>query len=87
MPLHSFKHDMDLQQFTLLIDGNYTAVIDYYSQNEIYYLTHSEVPTALRGQGIGKILVEKTYEYLAQNNIKAVPVCSYIKTIVQKLQL
>jgi predicted GNAT family acetyltransferase len=85
MQFNAIKHDMDLRRFTLPIDDTYTAIIDYYIQAEIYYLTHSEVPIALRGQGIGKILVEKTYEYLSENNIKTVPICAYIKAIAQTL--
>jgi predicted GNAT family acetyltransferase len=45
------------------------------------YLVHSEVPYNLRGQGIGKVLVEKTFEKLTAENYNAVGVCSYIKAI------
>jgi homoserine O-succinyltransferase len=42
------------------------------------------VPKHLRGQGIGKILVEKTFEYLHNHKIKGIAVCSYIKAIVDR---
>lgn len=45
------------------------------------YLAHSEVPYNLRGQGIGKVLVEKTFEKLTEENYLAVAVCSYVKMI------
>ena len=45
------------------------------------YLNHSEVPYNLRGQGIGKVLVEKTFEKLTEEGHKAKAVCSYIRTV------
>jgi predicted GNAT family acetyltransferase len=48
------------------------------------------VPKHLRGKGIGKEMVEKTFDYLHQNKIKAIAVCSYIKAIAvrsNKLQM
>ena len=48
------------------------------------YLVHSEVPYNLRGQGIGKILVEKTFEKLTEEGYKAVAVCSYIQAVAKQ---
>ena len=45
------------------------------------YLTHSEVPYQLRGRGIGKVLVKKTFEKLTEEGYRAVAVCSYIKAV------
>ncbi|MFK7059157.1 GNAT family N-acetyltransferase [Flavobacterium oreochromis] len=64
--------------------GDDFAKIEYTEKNNCYYLIHSEVPKKLRGQGIGKELVEKTFEYLHQHKIKGIAICSYIKTIVNK---
>jgi predicted GNAT family acetyltransferase len=45
------------------------------------YLVHSEVPYQLRGRGIGKELVLKTFEKLTEEGYKAVAICTYIKAI------
>jgi len=47
-------------------------------------LNHSEVPYNLRGQGIGKVLVEKTFEQLTKEGYKAVAICSYIKVVARR---
>jgi predicted GNAT family acetyltransferase/glutaredoxin len=73
-------HDKENQCFTLNINGE-LAKVDYVLKDEKMYLTHSEVPFNLRGQGIGKVLVEKTFEQLTAENYTAVAVCSYIKAI------
>ncbi|GAA0396551.1 hypothetical protein GCM10009133_02050 [Cocleimonas flava] len=52
------------------------------------YLTHSEVPVALRGNGIGKILIEKTLEKLVEEGYeqeyKIIAKCPFIKYFIEK---
>ncbi|WP_290682533.1 GNAT family N-acetyltransferase [Kordia sp.] len=48
------------------------------------YLVHSEVPYNLRGQGIGKVLVEKTFEKLTDEGYKAIAICSYVKAVAKR---
>lgn len=42
------------------------------------------MPYNLRGQGIGKVLVEKTFEQLTKEGYKAVAVCTYIKAVARR---
>jgi len=60
---------------------NDIAFINYRMRDGFMLLTHSEVPYALRGLGIGKVLVEKTFEYIEEHNINAVAICSFIKIV------
>lgn len=76
-------HDKDNQCFTLDINGE-LAKVDYTWKDGKMYLNHSEVPYNLRGQGIGKVLVEKTFEQLTKEGYEAVAICSYIKAIAQR---
>lgn len=73
-------HDKENQRFTLDINDE-LAKVDYVIKDEKMHLNHSEVPYNLRGQGIGKVLVEKSFEKLKEENYTAVAVCSYIKAI------
>ncbi|MFT6797070.1 MAG: putative GNAT family acetyltransferase/glutaredoxin [Maribacter sp.] len=73
-------HDKENRRFTLDINGE-IAKVDYQLKEGKMYLVHSEVPYNLRGQGIGKVLVEKTFEKLTEENYLAVAVCSYVKAI------
>lgn len=73
-------HDKENQRYTLDINGE-LAKVEYSMRNGTMYLTHSEVPYNLRGQGIGKVLVEKTFEKLTEENYTAVAVCPYIKAV------
>ncbi len=79
----NFVHDKKQQQFRLLLDSG-VAFIDYKMGGDKMFLVHSEVPFHLRGKDIGKKLVEKTFEYIEQNNIQAVAICSFIKLVAQR---
>ena len=79
----SFHHLPDKSQFTLNWNGH-TAWVDYEIRNDTWYLLHAEVPAALRGQGVGQVLIEKTYAYLNEHGIVSVPVCSYIQALVAR---
>ena len=79
----NIKHDKTNNKFTLDINGE-IAQVDYQIRNDKMYLIHAQVPYLLRSQGFGKILVEKTFEQLTEENHKAVAVCSYVKAIAKR---
>ncbi len=81
-------HDEKNRMFKLPVgeEGQF-AYVQYKWREGTMYLVHSEVPLALRGQGVGRRLVEKTKEYLDAHSIEAIPTCGYIRYIYGKLYL
>lgn len=77
------EHDQEKQKFVLTINEE-EAWVEYQVKNDVLYLIHSEVPYALRGRGIGKVLVEKTFEKLTSEGRNAVAVCSYIRAVASR---
>ncbi|MBO3098700.1 GNAT family N-acetyltransferase [Gelidibacter pelagius] len=75
-------HDKANTQFTMEVDGE-NATVDYTLKDGKMYLEYSEVPFNIRGQGIGKVLVEKTFEKLSDEGYQAVAVCGYIKSVAR----
>lgn len=73
----------DLNRFELESEGS-IAFIDYTIRHGLLFLIHTEVPAALRGKGIGNIIVEKVLEYAKQNNYKIVPICPFIQTYLKR---
>jgi predicted GNAT family acetyltransferase/glutaredoxin len=73
-------HDKEKTRFTFDINGE-LAKVEYDLRDGKMYLVHSEAPYNLRGRGIGKVLVEKTFEKLTEENYTAVAMCSYIKVV------
>lgn len=65
--------------------GKYIPKIEYIlSNNGEIYLTHTEVPIALEGQGIGKQLVEKVLKDIESKGYRLVPLCPFVAGYIQK---
>jgi len=76
-------HDLKNHKFSMDIIGE-EARVAYNLREGKMYLVHSEVPYNLRGQGIGKVLVEKTFEKLTEEGYQAVAICSYIRAVAKR---
>ncbi|WP_374949660.1 GNAT family N-acetyltransferase [Mucilaginibacter sp.] len=72
-----------IHNFEMFVDGE-RAFIDYKTKDGKMYLVHTEVPTELQGQGVAEVMVEKTFKYLEENNLKLVPLCSYIQSYLKR---
>lgn len=79
----ALQHDTEARQYVLEINGD-RAVVSYEDSNGKRYLMHSEVPHNLRGKGIGKELVLKTFKKLTEEGYKAVAVCSFIRAVRER---
>ncbi len=79
----SVEHDKEHQRFIMEVSGQ-QARVDYVLKEGKMYLVYSEVPPRLRGKGIGKELVEGTFEKLTEEGCKAVAVCSFIRSVARQ---
>ncbi|MFP9099489.1 GNAT family N-acetyltransferase [Flavobacterium sp. RHBU_24] len=77
MIISNFKNNEAESQFEVEVDGA-LAFIEYYTKDSKLFLTHTEVPEALRGQGAAGSLVESTLKYARENGLAVVPLCSYV---------
>ncbi|CAK7005057.1 MAG: hypothetical protein PARBA_00197 [Parabacteroides sp.] len=65
--------------------GKYTPLIEYIkSKNGEIYLTHTEVPPQLEGQGIGAQLVKKVLDDIDRQALRLVPMCPFVAGYIQK---
>lgn len=60
------------------------SFIDYKLKGDQSVLLHTEVPEELRGNEIAAALVEKTFRYLEEKNMKVVPICSYVQAYLKR---
>lgn len=77
MIIADFKNNEAESQFEITADGQ-LAFLEYYTNEGKLFLTHTEVPTALRGQGVAGHLVEGTFKYAQEKGLTVVPLCSYV---------
>lgn len=78
-----FFHNITDHSFEKFVDGE-RSFIEYQQRGDHVYLLHTEVPESQTGEGIAASLVEKTFEYLEEQNLKAVPSCSYVKVFLKR---
>ena len=65
--------------------GKYLPMIEYIkTANGEIYLTHTEVPVALEGQGIGSQLAEKTFKEIEAKGLRLIPLCPFIAGYIKK---
>ena len=64
---------------------SYTPRIEYIkSSNGEIYLTHTEVPAALGGHGIGSQLAEKVLTDIERQGLRLVPLCPFVAGYIHK---
>lgn len=63
--------------------GPRTAFLNYFLQDGVITFTHTEVPKALEGRGIGTQLAKAALEYAKAEGLKVVPQCPFVAAFVQ----
>lgn len=76
-------NDKSSRQFELEVEGR-MAKLEYELNGTKMFLTHASVPKALSGTGVGAALVEKVFAYIEENNLKLVPMCSFVTAHLRK---
>ncbi len=65
---------------------NELAKIEYIISKDKIYLTHTEVPPALGGKGIGSALMKGVFEIIEKRNLKLVPLCPFVLSYLNRHQ-
>jgi len=71
------------QRFESKVDG-LLCRCDYRMHGNTMMLVHTEVPPQLEGRGIASLLVRAAFEHAKQNGMDVLPVCSYVRTWVER---
>jgi predicted GNAT family acetyltransferase len=71
-------------RFEMDAAGGDLAMAYYSLAPGVMTLTHTEVPAALQGQGIGSRLVRGTLEAARAQGLKVVPRCSFVSAYLSR---
>ncbi len=64
--------------------GNKTAFLNYRVAGDQITFTHTEVPAALEGRGIGTALVKAALDYARDQNLTVIPQCSFVAGFIHE---
>ncbi|MDC6403897.1 MULTISPECIES: GNAT family N-acetyltransferase [Maribacter] len=73
----------DKKRYEANVEGS-MAFLEYIKAKDKIYLTHTEVPTALEGKGIGSSLVLKVLEDVERQDLTLVPLCPFVAMYLKK---
>lgn len=79
----SLEHNPNKNRFEASTPAG-MAVSDYMKVGNTLIFTHTEVPEALEGQGIGSKLVKFALDYVRENKLTASPLCPFVKAYVER---
>lgn len=76
-------HNLQARRFEIKKD-DYLAVLKYELLEGKIIFSHTGVPDALGGQGIGSRLAKAGLDYAKQNRLQVVALCSFISAYINK---
>ncbi|RZJ64341.1 MAG: N-acetyltransferase [Flavobacterium sp.] len=84
MPENDFRFNEDKKRFELDVDGHTAIIESILAKGDIMFLTHTEVPAALEGKGVGKRIVESALNYIKDHDYKLAPLCPFVAAYLKR---
>ena len=79
----SVRNDPEAQRFEAKL-GEKVAVAEYHLKNDIIIFTHTEVPEALEGQGVGGKLIKTALDASRAHGYQVVPLCPFVAAYIRR---
>ena len=81
MAADSIRDNRAEQEFELEVDG-YRAVAAYQLEGDKIVFTHTRVPSAIEGRGVGGKLVRGALDTARDRGLKVVPHCPFVAAYI-----
>ncbi|MBQ0733681.1 GNAT family N-acetyltransferase [Aquimarina celericrescens] len=76
--------DHPKKRFELHVEDKIAFIEYILAKGESIYLTHTEVPRSLEGNGLGSAIIKKTLAYIRKNGYQLVPLCPFVAAYLKK---
>ena len=73
----------EAKQYEFHVDGHVPR-IEYIKTKEKIFLTHTEVPKALEGKGVGSALVKAVLKDIERQELTLVPLCPFVAAYIKR---
>ena len=80
---YQVEHNLSASRFEVRLE-NHLAVLDYRKMDDTILFTHTGVPSALEGRGIGSALVRTGLDYARQQSLKVASMCSFVDAFIRR---
>lgn len=67
-----------------VVEEGHLAELDYQRQGNRIVFTHTGVPAALEGRGIGGALARAGLEFARANDLQVVPLCPFVRSYIER---
>jgi len=71
------------QEFELTVDG-YRAVAAYQLEGDTIVFTHTLVPPAIEGRGVGSRLIRAALDSARDQGLRVVPQCPFVRAFIER---
>ena len=83
IPTLDIRHLPERGRFEATVDG-LVCELDYRLQGQVMAITHTGVPRPLEGRGLAAALVVHALTWARQQELKVMPVCSYVQVYMRR---
>jgi predicted GNAT family acetyltransferase len=83
MTTSAIVHNEKASRFEMGVQGQF-CVAQYRLIDGVMWLTHTEVPPALRGRGIAARVVQAALDHARAHGLKVRPACSYVHSYMRR---
>jgi uncharacterized protein len=83
IPASSVVHNKSRSRFEMEVGGQ-LAVAEYRREGDRILFTHTQVPPQFRGHGLAEKIVLFGLEVARRENLRVVPLCSYVAKVLQR---
>jgi predicted GNAT family acetyltransferase len=81
--LSTLRQNAERQRYEFDVDGA-TAIAVYRASPGVLAFTHTEVPAALRGQGIGSRMMRAVLDDVRMKGLKVLPRCPFVADYIER---
>ncbi len=77
------RDNVKRSRYELVVDGQ-IAIAAYRRQGDVIAITHTEVPPAIGGRGVGTTLVAAALADIRERHLQVLPACPFVARYIEK---
>jgi predicted GNAT family acetyltransferase len=78
------RENPDEERFEIDLGGGTFAIAEYRLRTGVILFTHTAVPPAYEGQGIGSALIRFALNFARERGLKVVPICPFFAAYIKR---